>query len=248
MNAGAAIPISAEVCKRVWIDSLNKTDTELRYTWFNPLSARVKPVVIMAPANGPCLEHWGMLDFPVPTTPPLLLINWADELSVRYAELVGVAGKHYEPSKSITLWEHPTEFEVWGDELSEYYVEFVETGEEYYQIGSSTALSETLAEIDEHTELLLDEKTKDMCRKHGLLPYIRQIRNRIYDTYQGVSSVEQEGTEDPEIPDCEKVCFEIHLTGEPTQILEDEEKFYAFFFKEVPKEKQQFFTFTYCVL
>ncbi len=93
----------------------------------------------------------------------------------------------------------------------------------------------------------LDKETEDMCLKYDLLPYIEKIRSGIYEAYHNVVAVKQERTEDPEIEDYEKVCFEIHLSGESAQILEDEEKFYTIFFKEIPEDKQEFFTFTYCI-
>ena len=93
----------------------------------------------------------------------------------------------------------------------------------------------------------LDKETEDMCLKYGLIPYIGKIRSRINEAYHNVTSVKLERTEDPEIEDYEKVCFEIHLSGESAQILEDEERFYAIFFKEIPEDKQEFFTFTYCI-
>ena len=108
--------------------------------------------------------------------------------------------------------------------------------------------SSILSPITElQTELLLDEETKDMCLRHDLLPHIEKIRSGIYETYHNVISVKQERTEDPEIEDYEKVCFEICLSGESTQILDDEEKFYTIFFREIPEDKQEFFTFTYAI-
>jgi len=94
----------------------------------------------------------------------------------------------------------------------------------------------------------LDSESSSIFLENNLFQYIKQVHNTIYETYRGVSFVETKLIEDPEIPNDPKICFEIHLTGEPVQILEDEEKFYVLFFEEVPGEKQHFFTFTYQVL
>ena len=87
-----------------------------------------------------------------------------------------------------------------------------------------------------------------MCLKNNLLPHIKQLHNMVHETFRDVRFIETKLVKDPEISDYEKKCFEIHLKGEPVQILEDEETFYALFYEEVPKEKQHFFTFTYRVL
>ncbi|MBC8228189.1 hypothetical protein H8E77_01415 [bacterium] len=94
----------------------------------------------------------------------------------------------------------------------------------------------------------LDSESQNICLKNNLLPYIKQVHDTIYETYGGVSFVEPKLIEDSEIPNYQKICFEIHLTGEPVQILKDEEKFYVLFLEKVPEEKQHFFTFTYRVL
>lgn len=79
----------------------------------------------------------------------------------------------------------------------------------------------------------------------SLVPYIDKIINLIHDSYHNIVSINQEVVEDPEIPDYLKICFEINLLGKSNRILEDEEKFYALFFKTIPEEQQQFFTITY---
>ena len=112
-----------------------------------------------------------------------------------------------------------------------------------------TSSSESL----NHGELVesavqLDSKAKNMCLKNNLLLYIKPIYDAIHEAYKGVDSVEIELTEDPEIPNYEKICFVIHLTGEPTRILTDEEKLYVLFFKRIPEDKQHFFVFTYRVM
>lgn len=97
-------------------------------------------------------------------------------------------------------------------------------------------------------ELGLDSESQNICLENNLLPYIKQVHDTIYETYRSVSFVEPKLIEDPETPNYKKICFEIHLTGKPVQILEDEEKFYILFLEEVPEEKQHFFTITYRVL
>lgn len=94
----------------------------------------------------------------------------------------------------------------------------------------------------------LDSESQNICLENNLLPYIKQVHDTIYETYRGVSFVEPELIEYPEISNYPKICFEIHLTSEPIQILEDEETFYVLFLEKVPEEKQHFFTFTYRVL
>jgi len=96
--------------------------------------------------------------------------------------------------------------------------------------------------------LRLDSEVPNICLENNLLPYIKQVHDTIYETYKGVNFVELKLIGDPDIPNDQKICFEIHLKGEPVQILEDEEQFYVFFLEKVPEEKQHFFTFTYRVL
>ncbi len=81
----------------------------------------------------------------------------------------------------------------------------------------------------------------------SLAPYIDKIINLIRDSYHSIVSIKQEIVEDPEIPNYRKICFEINLLGKSDKILEDEEKFYDLFFKIIPEEQQQFFTFTYSI-
>ena len=112
-----------------------------------------------------------------------------------------------------------------------------------------TSSSESL----NHGELVesavqLDSKAKNMCLKNDLLLYIKPIYDTIYEAHKGVDSVEVELVEDPEIPNYEKMCFEIHLTGEPTQILEDEKTLYTLFFEKIPEDKEHFFVFTYRII
>jgi hypothetical protein len=97
-------------------------------------------------------------------------------------------------------------------------------------------------------EWSLDSDVQSMALKKNLLPYVSQLRNTILETYRGVIFVNSKLIEDPEAPDYERISFEIHLTGEPTQILKDEKAFHTIFFQKVPDEKQKFFTFTYRVL
>lgn len=92
----------------------------------------------------------------------------------------------------------------------------------------------------------LDYETEAMCRKNNILPYIETIRDTIYKIYEGVKSVKVELVEDLS-SDRGQIDFEIHITGEPARILEDEERFYSLFFQEVPKNKQKFFVFSYRV-
>ncbi len=113
----------------------------------------------------------------------------------------------------------------------------------------ATVAGQTLEDwVKDVLGLELEPETQSMCLKNNLLLYIKQLRNMVYETFRDVRFIETKLVKDPEISDYEKICFEIHLKGEPTQILEDEETFYALFYEEVPKEKQLFFTFTYRVL
>lgn len=93
----------------------------------------------------------------------------------------------------------------------------------------------------------MDLETIHMCERKGLLPYIPLIRDMIHDTYRGVNYIKLERVHDPEAPEYEELCFEIHLTSEPDQVLDDEDAFYDAFFSKIPQDKQESFVLIYRV-
>lgn len=93
----------------------------------------------------------------------------------------------------------------------------------------------------------MDEEAMEICQRKGLSPYIKTLDNMIYETYQGVDFIEHSLLKDPDTPEHEQLCFEIHITGEPDKIIGDQREFYLAFIKQVPREKRHFFTFTYRV-
>ena len=102
-----------------------------------------------------------------------------------------------------------------------------------------------LATAKMQTQLDLDEETRDMCLENNILQYVERIDTAICRTYEDVNSIKHRLIRDPDAPDQRRLRFEIHLTGDPTKILEDEKKLYMIFFREIPEEKQDLFTFTY---
>lgn len=93
----------------------------------------------------------------------------------------------------------------------------------------------------------MDEEAMEICQRKGLSPYIKTLDNMIYETYQGVDFIEHSLLKDPDTPEHEQLCFEIHITSEPDKIIEDQREFYLAFIQQVPREKRHFFTFTYRV-
>jgi len=91
----------------------------------------------------------------------------------------------------------------------------------------------------------LDADVEEWCRKQDILRYVGRLDTAIYDIYKNVRTIRHRLVVHPEIPGQRKVRFEIHLTGEPLQILKDEKKLYATFFRQVPAERQHLFSFTY---
>jgi len=99
--------------------------------------------------------------------------------------------------------------------------------------------------LDIPTELQLDEETAKMCMKNALITYIKRLDAEIYKTYENVSMIKHRVLDYGDPIDGERLRFEIHLTGEPEEILKSEKKLHAFLFKSIPEEKQHFFSFTY---
>ena len=91
----------------------------------------------------------------------------------------------------------------------------------------------------------IDVKIMEMCHKNNLSQNVKILDKRIYEIYKQVQYIKHRILVDTEIPNCERIRFEIHLASESSQILSDEKRFYEVFFKEIPEEKQDFFSFTY---
>lgn len=91
----------------------------------------------------------------------------------------------------------------------------------------------------------LDEETTKMCIRNGLLPYVEKVDNEIFRVYKNVIMIKHRVLDYGDILKQERLRFEIHLTGEPDEILQDEKKLHAFLFSQVPDEKQDFFSLTY---
>jgi hypothetical protein len=101
------------------------------------------------------------------------------------------------------------------------------------------------AGADIPTELQLDEETTKMCNQNGLLTYMKILDAEIYKTYKNVIMIKHRVLDYGDMLKQERLRFEIHLTGEPEEILKDEKKLHAFLFSQIPKEKQDFFSITY---
>lgn len=91
----------------------------------------------------------------------------------------------------------------------------------------------------------LDEETIEMCIRNGLIPYVEKVDSEIFRVYKNVIMIRHRVLDYGDIPKQERLRFEIHLTGEPEEILQDEKKLYDFLFSQIPDEKQDFFSFTY---
>ena len=100
-------------------------------------------------------------------------------------------------------------------------------------------------ELDIPIILPLDEETRNMCIRNGLLPYIQRVDDEIIRVYKNVIAIKHRVLDYGDIPKEERLRFEIHLTGEPEEILKDEKKFHTFLFNQIPEEKQHFFSLTY---
>ena len=232
MNPESITPIPAKTCKYVWINDFNTT--EFRDPQVTPsLLTQNNFVAVTSLTSDPRVGVEQIPYFVAPTVPDSESMNW------ELVESIGMLRRHKDLAENFT-WQRPLAalviFADYLDMWTRYCFRLTETEEEHYLQADVTEPSSDL-----------DKETEDMCLKHDLLPYIGEIRSRIYETYHNVISVEPKRTEDPEIEDYEKVCFDIHLSGESAQILKDEEKFYAIFFKEIPEDKQEFFTFTYYI-
>jgi hypothetical protein len=93
----------------------------------------------------------------------------------------------------------------------------------------------------------LFQDVEEMCRSCGLSQYVEVLDKEIREIYPNVELIKHRLLDDPEVPGYQRLRFEIHLAGKPSQILRSEKKFHEVFFKEVPEEKQEFFSFTYRV-
>ncbi len=93
----------------------------------------------------------------------------------------------------------------------------------------------------------MGEEVIEICEREGLSPYIEPLNKMINRAYRGVDLIEHTLLRDPEVPEREQVCFEIHITGKPDEIIEDQREFYRALIKQIPREKRDFFTFTYHV-
>jgi hypothetical protein len=78
-----------------------------------------------------------------------------------------------------------------------------------------------------------------------LTAYVDILDGKIRELYHDVKEIRHKilPLPDPSFP--ERLRFEIHLSGEPKQILSEEKLFHQAFFDIVPEEKQEFFSFTY---
>jgi len=233
MNPEPITPMPAKIYEYMWSNDFNTT--EFRDPQVNPLLLTQNNfAAVTSLASDP--RVWGeqIPCFVAPAVPDSESMDW------ELVESIGMVRRHKDLAENFT-WQRPlAALAVFADYLDMWprcYLRLTET-EEHHHLQSD--VTEPASDLDKETE--------DMCLKHDLLPYIGEIRSSIYETYHNVISVEPKRTEDPEIEDYEKVCFEIHLSGESAQILQDKRKFYTIFFKEVPKEKQEFFTFTHCIL
>lgn len=93
----------------------------------------------------------------------------------------------------------------------------------------------------------LFQDIEEMCRRNGLSQYVEVLDKKIPEIYPNVELIKHRLLDDPEVPGYQRIRFEIHLTGKPSQILGAEREFHKAFFKEVPEDKQGFFSFTYRV-
>lgn len=93
----------------------------------------------------------------------------------------------------------------------------------------------------------LFQDIEEMCRSYGLSQYAAVLDKKIREIYPNVELIKHRLLDDPEVPGYQRMRYEIHLTGKPSQILGAEREFYKAFFKEVPEDKQGFFSFTYRV-
>ncbi len=74
---------------------------------------------------------------------------------------------------------------------------------------------------------------------------IEYIDSVIKKMYRGVKSIEHSLLEDPEIPEKKQICFEIHISAEPSDIISDQKEFYRFLVRNIPADKWKFFVFIY---
>jgi hypothetical protein len=93
----------------------------------------------------------------------------------------------------------------------------------------------------------LDMETEDMCQRNGLMPYINLLDRKIHEIYPNVKDIRHRRLVLPGLPDYERLRFEIHLSGDPEEILRAEKQLHAFLFEKVPEDKQDFFSLTYRV-
>ena len=98
--------------------------------------------------------------------------------------------------------------------------------------------------------VIVEEQKQDLLNIYqinGLSQYVYMIDDMINENYRGVNFIEHSLLKDPEIPNHEQICFEIYLTSEPDEAIEDQRKFYKALIKLIPSDKRHFFTFTYRV-
>lgn len=93
----------------------------------------------------------------------------------------------------------------------------------------------------------LDQETLRVCRENSLLEYIDPLNDKIHEIYHNVIQIRHRVLSFPDTPEREVVRFEIHLSGDPAQILADEKEFRSVFYEQVPEDRQDFFSFTYSV-
>jgi hypothetical protein len=100
------------------------------------------------------------------------------------------------------------------------------------------------------TNVIVEEQKQDLSNIYqinGLSQYVNMVDDMINENYRSVNFIEHSLLEDPETPKHEQICFEVYITSEPDDIIEDQKKFYKALIKLIPSDKRQFFTFTYCV-
>jgi hypothetical protein len=94
---------------------------------------------------------------------------------------------------------------------------------------------------DQNQELL------SIYQRNDVSQYISVIEDMIRRNYRGITSIEHNFFIDPEIPGREQICFEIYITGDPDNIIEDQKKFYKALIKSISSDIRRHFTFTYKV-
>ncbi|MBM4141906.1 MAG: hypothetical protein FJ242_10605 [Nitrospira sp.] len=110
---------------------------------------------------------------------------------------------------------------------------------------ATTSLTTFTDPLKESCSLLFTEKILEFCSKHNIYRECCVYYTLFLENFKHIQNVDISISEDPEIPNYQKVCFVLTIADSIENILRYEDEVRKKIRKEIQKEKRQNFIYNY---